>query len=186
MNGAGGDERVNSRPLGVLHSLPCGSNVVLVAAGEAADDGNVAVVTDGVSDFLRDHFNGFEVVLGRRREPSLDDVDAELGELARHVELLLGRHGGAGRLLAVAESGVENADIGRVRNAVGDVRWTTPRRLRLGARNGESEGPVERRVSWRGLRETESKECVVVVFVFVRNGGNEERVADHGGHGEKP
>jgi len=148
VNGAGGDEGMNPGPLGVLNGLPGSSNVVLVAAREAADDGNVTVVVHGISDLCRDHLDGLEVVLGGGGEAGLDDVDAEFGELARHVELLLGRHGGSRRLLAVAESGVENADIRRVRNVVGDVRWPRPgRRFRQGAGNGESRFELERRVS---------------------------------------
>ena len=49
MNGAGGDEGVNPGPLGVLNGLPGSSNVLLVAAGEAADGGDVAVV-NGIAD----------------------------------------------------------------------------------------------------------------------------------------
>jgi len=152
VNGAGGDEGMNPGPLGVLNGLPGGSNVLLVAAGEAADDGDVAVVFHGVADRLGDHFHGLKVVLGGGGEAGLDDVNAQLGELPRHVQLLLRGHGGARGLLAVAESRVENADIGRVRNEVGDVRRTPPRRrrmrrrrFRLGAGNGESGFGAERR-----------------------------------------
>jgi len=188
VNGAGGDERVNPGPLGVLNGLPGSPNVVLVAAREAADYGNVTVVVHGVSDLTRDRLDGLEVVLGGGGEAGLDDVHAEFRELARHVELLLGRHGGSRGLLAVAERGVENADIRRVRNAVGDVRRTPPqRRLRSAARNGESRFELERRVSQRSLRETEGEQhaaAIAVRIVVVRGGGNEKRITNHGGHGE--
>src|SRR5262249_2662675 len=49
-----------------------------------------------------------EVAFGGRREARLDDVDAEMLELACDRELLLDVHGGARRLLAVAERGVED------------------------------------------------------------------------------
>ena len=137
MNGAGGDEGVNPGPLGVLDGLPGCSNVLLVAAGEATDDGDVSVVVNGVADLLGDHFDGLEVILGGGREAGLDDVDAELGKLPRHIQLLLGGHGGARGLLAVAESRVENADIGRVRNEGGDVRRAPPGRRRMGSWSGE-------------------------------------------------
>ena len=51
-----------------------------------------------------------EVALGGDREAGLDDVDAHLVEERGDLQLLLERHGGAGRLLAVAERGVEDQD----------------------------------------------------------------------------
>jgi len=95
VNGAGGDEGVNPGPLGILNGIPGSSNVVLVAARETANDWNITIVVDGVSNLLRDHLDGLEVVLGGGGEAGLDDIDAEFGELARHVELLLGGHGGS-------------------------------------------------------------------------------------------
>ena len=52
--------------------------------------------------------HGLEVALRRGREAGLDDVDAELLELARDHQLLLDVHGRARRLLAVAQRGVED------------------------------------------------------------------------------
>src|SRR5262249_9056366 len=46
----------------------------------------------------------------RRREPSLDDVHAQLVELPREHELLARRHSVAGRLLAVPQGGVEDSN----------------------------------------------------------------------------
>lgn len=135
MDAAGGNESVNPRPLGMLNRLPRGSNVLLVAPREATDDGNVAGVIDGVPDLGGDHLDGLEVVLGGGGEAGLDDVDAELRELARDVEFLLGGHGSSRGLLAVAEGGVKDAHVRRVGDVVGDVRGTTP--FRLGARNRE-------------------------------------------------
>src|SRR5262249_22267237 len=51
-----------------------------------------------------------EVAFGRNREAGLDDVDAEPFELAGHAQLGGHRHAEAGRLLAVAQGGVEDAD----------------------------------------------------------------------------
>ena len=47
------------------------------------------------------------------REAGLDDVDLEPRELAGDLELLGGGQPGAGRLLAVAQGGVEDADAAR-------------------------------------------------------------------------
>lgn len=115
------DKRMNPRPLRELHRLPRRINVRLVASGEAADDRHVPILRDGVPDLAGDGPDGLEVVEGGGGESGLDDVDAEAGELAGDVELLLGGHGGAGRLLAVAEGGVEDADVGGVGNPVRDV-----------------------------------------------------------------
>ena len=203
MNGAGGDERVDPGPLGVLHGLPGSTDVLFVAPGEAADDGDVAVVVDGVADVLGDHLDGLEVVVGGGGEAGLDDVDAELSELARNVELLLGGHGGAGGLLAVAEGGVEDPYIRGVRDVVRDVRRQPPPRKRgFGAGNGElgigmmrvcSEGGLEARMvrgmgGFRGRRETEEDVVVVVVVGLGRGnggGGRDNWVAEHGRHGNK-
>ncbi|KOM38307.1 hypothetical protein LR48_Vigan03g168900 [Vigna angularis] len=88
---------------------------------EASNDGDVSVVTGGVADLLSDHFDGHEVVVRGRGEARLNDVDAQVGQLPRDAELLLRGHGGAGRLLSVAEGGVQNADVGGVRNVMGEV-----------------------------------------------------------------
>jgi hypothetical protein len=52
--------------------------------------------------------HGAEVALGGDGEARLDDVHAHLVEEAGDLELLLVGHGGAGRLLAVAQGGVED------------------------------------------------------------------------------
>jgi len=129
---AGGDEGVNPRAARVPDGLPRGVDVLLIAPREAADDGHVAVLPDGrVPDLDGDGAHGVEVVGGGGREAGLDDVDAEAGELAGHDELLGAGHGGAGGLLAVAERGVEDADVVGVVDAVGDVLGPPPRRLLL-------------------------------------------------------
>lgn len=128
MNGTGGNEGMDPGPLGVLHGIPRRPNILLIAPGEAADDGDVPVLIDGVTDFLGDGFDGLEVVLGGGGEAGFNNVDAELGELPSNVDLLLGRQGGTRGLLAVAESGVEDADVVGVRDAIGDVIWAVPGR----------------------------------------------------------
>lgn len=121
MNLTGGNENMHPRTLGLLHSLPRGVNVPGIAPRETAYDGDVPFLVDAVSDLSGDRLHGLEVRLAGCRKPGLDDVDAELGELARDVQLLLAGHGGAGGLLAVSEGGVEDADVVGVGDAVGDV-----------------------------------------------------------------
>lgn len=132
---------MDARPPRVPHGLPGSINVSLIASREATDDRHVAVLPDGrVPDLDGDGAHGVEVVGGGGREPGLDDVDAEAGELARDDELLGAGHGGPGGLLPVAEGGVEDADVVGVVDAVGDVLRAP--RLRHGRPDGASEGAV--------------------------------------------
>src|SRR5450432_4782357 len=57
--------------------------------------------------------HGLEVALGRDGEPGLEDVHAEVAELVRHAQLLGHGHAATGRLLAVAQRGVEDEDAVR-------------------------------------------------------------------------
>jgi hypothetical protein len=75
-----------------------------------------------VLDLLRDLVDGAEVALGRDREAGLDHVHAHLLEHLRDLQLLGDGHGGAGRLLAVAQRGVEDDDTVSVRRSVGGGR----------------------------------------------------------------
>ena len=65
---------------------------------------------DRVLGALGDLVDGGEVAFRSDRETGLDDVDAHVVEQLGDFELLLVRHGGAGRLLAVAQGGVEDDD----------------------------------------------------------------------------
>ena len=70
---------------------------------------------------MQHHFDGHEVAIRRRREAGLDDVHAQLHQLPCDVELLLCCHGGSRGLFAVAEGGVQDADVGGVGDVVGNV-----------------------------------------------------------------
>ena len=77
------------------------------------DVGGVAARECGdhrAADVRGDHADGFGVRLGRDRETGLDDVHAERRELVRQLELLVDPHRKSGRLLAVAQGGVEDRD----------------------------------------------------------------------------
>lgn len=106
----------------MAHGVPGALEVGKLGAREAADDRHVARLgVDVVADLDGDALHGLEVVRARHRKARLDDVHAQLGELARDVELLLAREGGAGRLLAIAQGGVKDAHVAGVVDAVGDV-----------------------------------------------------------------
>ena len=57
---------------------------------------------------LGDGLDRFEVALAGDREPGLDHVDPESGQLLGDLELLAHVEGDAGRLLAVPQGGVED------------------------------------------------------------------------------
>lgn len=116
----------------MFNSLPRFSNVFLAASGESTDNGNIPIVIDSVTNLIGNHFNGFEVFIRCGGKSGFDDVYPKFGKLASNVEFLLRSHGGAGGLFTVAEGSVEDADIGGIRDVIGDVRRTVARGLGLG------------------------------------------------------
>src|SRR4051794_27016700 len=73
----------------------------------AAEGGDLDVLTLG-----RNGFDGGEVAFRGDRKSGFDDVDSEVLELVSHPDLLRQVHRAAGRLLTIAQSGVEDADGG--------------------------------------------------------------------------
>ncbi len=96
------DEHVDARALRVRHGLGGALHVPGVGAGERRDDGPRHLAGDPA--------DRLGVLRRARGEARLDHVDAELGELVRHAQLLAGGHAGARRLLAVPEGRVEDRD----------------------------------------------------------------------------
>ena len=128
VDGRRGDEGVHARQRRALHRLPRALDVRGLGAGEAADDGDVAVGRDVRADDVRDLLHRRKVVRRRDREARLDDVDAQLCEVARDLELLARRQRRARRLLAVAQRRVKDADVVRVVDSARHVR-RPPRRI---------------------------------------------------------
>ena len=96
----GADEGVDAAPLGMAHRFARPVDVLRIAARQAAHD--------RVLHQLRNLRDGLEIAVRRGREARLDDVDAHRIQQLRDLELLVMGHGGAGRLLAVAQRGVED------------------------------------------------------------------------------
>src|SRR5690606_14186894 len=101
VDGRGGQEGVDPRAGGVLDGLPGGVDVHRVGPGQSRHHGPV--------DLAGDALYRLEVAGGRDREPGLDDVDTQPGELVGDRHLLVGRQGDARRLLAVSQRGVEDS-----------------------------------------------------------------------------
>src|SRR5262249_15165445 len=96
---------VDARLGRVLDGFPGAVDVIVVAAGQAADH--------GAFYFARDRLDRLEIARGGDGEASLDHVDAEVFERVGDFQLFGEVHAGAGRLLAVAERGVENDEAVR-------------------------------------------------------------------------
>jgi hypothetical protein len=93
---------VDPRALRVLDRVPGGVDVGLVGASEPADHGTL--------DLAGDRLDRLEVTRRGDREPGLDHVDAQACQLLCDLHLLAGVQRDAGRLLAVAQRGVEDVD----------------------------------------------------------------------------
>src|ERR1700681_4513727 len=123
MDRRGRDEGVDAPALGRLDRLAGAVDVLLAGAREPA--------YDRVLGALGDLVDGGVVAFRGDRESGLDDVDAHGIEQLGDFELFLMRHGGAGRLLAVAQGGVENDDAillgwcwrGHGKGPSGGSRW---------------------------------------------------------------
>ena len=102
MDVGGGDEGMDARPLGVLDGVPAGADIALHAARQAADDRAFDLAGDGL--------HGLEVAGAAGRETGLDDVHTQPRELVRDLQLLRRVEAAPGRLLAVAQRGVEEDD----------------------------------------------------------------------------
>src|SRR5229473_1936640 len=102
VDGAGGEEDVAALAPGRAERLGHPIDVLAVRPGESAHGRALDLAGDRRHRF---------VIAGRgSREARLEHVDTERLERARHPELLLQVHAGAGRLLAVAQAGVEDDD----------------------------------------------------------------------------
>ena len=78
MDVAGSDERVNTRPLGLLERPRRNLDVSSIRAGQCCNLHPRILTTDCV--------HGLEVAFGRDRETGFEDVDAELHEFVRHLQ----------------------------------------------------------------------------------------------------
>jgi hypothetical protein len=85
-----------------------------------------------LGELLRDRLHALEVADGGDGEAGLHHVDAELGQRLGHAQLLLEVHGEAGRLLAVAQRGVEDDDAVVVQGAEGGMGDGHVRRFLFG------------------------------------------------------
>ena len=104
MDGRDANARDDARALGRLQSLSCRINVGIDGTRECCHDSLVARNGANLG-------HGAKIARARNGETRLDDVNAHAQQLARNDDLLLGIHGAAGRLLAVAQRSVKDVDL---------------------------------------------------------------------------
>src|SRR5689334_20262650 len=104
MNVRRGAESVNSRTRSELQRLSSAGDVLFRCPAERCDC-NVPALS-------RDSPDRCKVAFGRDRKPGFNDVNAKALELLRHPDLFVEIHRAAGRLFAVAQGRVEDADSG--------------------------------------------------------------------------
>ncbi len=103
MDRRGGHEGVDAALAGMLHGVAAAVDIGVDGAGEACDH--------RVPGALGDLADGLEVAVGGDRKAGFDDVDTHVVEDFGDLQLFFQGHGGAGRLFAVAQGGVEDADL---------------------------------------------------------------------------
>ena len=116
---AGGDKGVDARPLGHLDGIPRHGNVFFVGSRETADYRHVAILVHLATDRVGNLLHGIEIVRRRDGKAGLNDVDAELGQVAGNFELLRRGEGGSRTLFAVPEGRVEYSHV----IGIGNVSW---------------------------------------------------------------
>jgi hypothetical protein len=102
MNGTCGKEHMDSWTRGILQGAPRRIDISSGAARETGDDRAL--------DFASHEIHRLPIAARRDWETGFDDVDPELRERFRDPQLFWLSHAAAGRLLAVAQRGVEDED----------------------------------------------------------------------------
>ncbi len=88
------------------HCFAGPGNVIAAGARQAADHRRILPLAQG----LRDRFHRIEIAGRGDREAGFQHIHAQFRERLRHADLLVDVHGKSGRLLAVAQRGIEDDD----------------------------------------------------------------------------
>src|ERR1700688_4374923 len=97
---------MDTRPCSSFQSLPGAFDIRTAGTGKSNDDG--AANDAGNSPYR------FKITVGGNGESGLDDINAETVQLMRQAQLFLVIHAATGRLLPVAQGGIENDDANRL------------------------------------------------------------------------
>src|SRR5260370_39944839 len=93
---------MDARAPGVLERARGSFHIERAGTGQSGDGHPGELAADGV--------DGFKITVRRNGKTSLENVHAQLHQFVGHAGLLGYRHAAAGRLLAIAQRGVENID----------------------------------------------------------------------------
>ncbi len=103
---AGGDDDVDAPTLCRAKCLGGAQHIHVACAREAGDHRGIVALADAFGDRL----DAFEIAHRGDGEAGFQHIDAQLGQRLGHADLLVDVHREAGRLLAVAQRGVEDDD----------------------------------------------------------------------------
>ena len=106
MNGTGGQKHMDAGLLGILQSFPGAVDVFGVGPCQAADH--------SPAHLLGDFANGFKIAGRSDGETGFNDVHAKIHQGVGNFNFFRRVHAGPGRLLAVAERGIEDHNLFRV------------------------------------------------------------------------
>ena len=114
-----------------------------VAAGCTSEDRRGVVIGNSVPHDFGNAPNSFEVIRRGDRKPSFDDIHAEFCQLVGNVEFLFACQCGSRRLFSISQGGIEDTNVGGIRDAMRHILRT--RFLRC--RSGRSETTSNRRTN---------------------------------------
>mmetsp|Transcript_1257 Transcript_1257/g.2571 ORF Transcript_1257/g.2571 Transcript_1257/m.2571 type:complete len:329 (+) Transcript_1257:888-1874(+) len=123
VNRTRGDKGVNSRKLGSFDGIPGSLNVLGVGPGQTANDRDVSVFKDLVSNHIGNLLDSGKVVRRSNGETCLDNVHTEFRKHFGDFEFFSRCQGGTRALLSVTKGGIKDPHIIWVWNLSGNVRW---------------------------------------------------------------
>ncbi len=118
---ARGNKRVDPWPFGQLDRLPCPGYILFIGTAQPGNYRDISILVHFVPDNIGNLFHGIKIIGAGDGKPGLDDIDAELGEIAGYFEFFGTGQCGPRGLLSVAQGGVEDAYVVGIGNVAGDV-----------------------------------------------------------------
>mmetsp|Transcript_5535 Transcript_5535/g.13166 ORF Transcript_5535/g.13166 Transcript_5535/m.13166 type:complete len:239 (+) Transcript_5535:1144-1860(+) len=123
VNRTRGDKGVNSWKLGSLDGIPCSLNVLGVGPGQTANDRDVSVFKNLVSDQIGNLLHSGKVVRRSNGETCLNNVHTEFRKHTGDFEFFSRCQGGTRALLSVTKGGIKDPHIIWVWNLSGNILW---------------------------------------------------------------
>ena len=138
---AGCNEGVYTRRARAFEGFGSAGDIAVIGARQRAN----RRILDGVGNRL----HSIKVAIGTGRKAGFDHVHLESLQLARNAQFFIARHGGPGRLLAIAQGGVENDQFighsmssGKQKYKIGELQlWVSRLSQRLMVALDAADGP---------------------------------------------